>query len=202
MKVPIRQRCIAQAPECRREAEAGSARSPQGEVRRVFGAPSRTGVIRWFRVWRTKWLDEAEAAVRYLEKDLFHCLHYFRFPKELWTTIRTTNILEWAFWARPTSDAPDGRVHQRRVGQTDHVRCDTSFKCQLGGASRSTNSAERLTLRARIFFPSKCHSAASGQVGQYIPSIPELGMHPKYFGFAKTNWPRIVYIGHADRLLG
>lgn len=32
-----------------------------------------------------------------LEKDLFHCLHYFSFPKGLWKTIRTTNILERAF---------------------------------------------------------------------------------------------------------
>ena len=32
-----------------------------------------------------------------LEKDLFHCLHYYRFPEELWRTIRTTNILERAF---------------------------------------------------------------------------------------------------------
>ncbi len=45
----------------------------------------------------SKWLDEAEAAVRCLEKDLFHCFHYFSFPRELWKTIRTTNILERAF---------------------------------------------------------------------------------------------------------
>ena len=66
-----------------------------GEAKLIFGAPSRTEAIRRFRVWRTKWL--AEAAVRCLEKDLFHCFHYFSFPKELWRTIRTTNILERAF---------------------------------------------------------------------------------------------------------
>ncbi len=68
-----------------------------GEAKLIFGAPSRTEAIRRFKVWRATWLDEAEAAVRCLEKDLFHCFHYFRFPQDLWKTIRTTNILERAF---------------------------------------------------------------------------------------------------------
>lgn len=68
-----------------------------GEAKLIFGAASRTEAIRRFKAWRAKWLDEAEAAVRCLERDLFHCLHYFSFPRELWKTIRTTNILERAF---------------------------------------------------------------------------------------------------------
>jgi transposase-like protein len=68
-----------------------------GEAKLIFGAPSRTEAIRRFRAWRSKWLDEAEAAGRCLEKDLFHCFHYFSFPQGLWRTIRTTNILERAF---------------------------------------------------------------------------------------------------------
>jgi transposase-like protein len=32
-----------------------------------------------------------------MKKDLFNCLHYFDFDKELWKSIRTTNILERAF---------------------------------------------------------------------------------------------------------
>lgn len=71
--------------------------SCMGEAKRIFGAPSRTEAIRRFRAWRATWLDEAEAAVRCLEKDLFHCFHYFSFPQELWRTIRTTNVLERAF---------------------------------------------------------------------------------------------------------
>jgi len=38
-----------------------------------------------------------ERAVRCLERDLHHCLHYYRFPKEVWKQVRTTNILERAF---------------------------------------------------------------------------------------------------------
>lgn len=67
------------------------------EAKAIFGAPSRTEAIRRFRVWRGKWGVEAERAVRCLEKDLFHCFHYFAFPRPLWTKIRTTNILERAF---------------------------------------------------------------------------------------------------------
>ena len=54
-------------------------------------------VLRRFRDWEGKWLIEEEQAVRCLKKDLFGCLHYFDFDKELWKSIRTTNILERAF---------------------------------------------------------------------------------------------------------
>jgi len=32
-----------------------------------------------------------------MKKDLFSCLHYYEFDKELWTPIRTANMLERAF---------------------------------------------------------------------------------------------------------
>jgi transposase-like protein len=68
-----------------------------GEARLIFGATSRKEAIARFREWRQKWIVLEERAVRCLEKDLFHCLHYFSFPKELWKRIRTTNILERTF---------------------------------------------------------------------------------------------------------
>ena len=68
-----------------------------GEPKLIFGAPSRLEAIRRFKAWRTQWLEEAEAAVRYLEKDRFHCFHSFSFPEELWRILRTTNMLERAF---------------------------------------------------------------------------------------------------------
>lgn len=71
--------------------------SCMGEAKAIFAAPSRTEAVRRFRAWRAKWVVEEERAVRCLEKDLFHCFHYFAFPRELWTKIRTTNILERAF---------------------------------------------------------------------------------------------------------
>jgi transposase-like protein len=32
-----------------------------------------------------------------MEKDLYYCLHYYSFPKELWKKVRTTNPLDRNF---------------------------------------------------------------------------------------------------------
>jgi putative transposase len=65
-----------------------------GEARLIFGAQNRKEAIARFKTWREKWIVLEEQAVKCLEKDLFHCLHYFSFPKNLGKRIRTTNILE------------------------------------------------------------------------------------------------------------
>ena len=67
------------------------------EAKGIFAAPSRREAIKRFKTWKEKWQVEAERAVRCMEKDLYHCLHYYAFPKELWKKIRTTNILERDF---------------------------------------------------------------------------------------------------------
>lgn len=67
------------------------------EAKGIFNAPSRREAIKRFKTWRRNWQVEGERAVRCMEKDLYHCLHYYSFPKELWKKIRTTNILERDF---------------------------------------------------------------------------------------------------------
>lgn len=67
------------------------------EAKDVFNAPSRREAIKRFKVWKGKWQIEEERAVRCMEKDLYHCLHYYSFPRELWKKIRTTNMLERDF---------------------------------------------------------------------------------------------------------
>lgn len=67
------------------------------EAKGIFNAPSRREAIKRFRSWKEKWEVEAERAVRCLEKDFHHCLHYYSFPKEWWKKIRTTNLLEREF---------------------------------------------------------------------------------------------------------
>jgi putative transposase len=67
------------------------------EAKEIFNAPSRREAINRFKTWKEKWQVEAERAVRCMEKDLHHCLHYYAFPRELWKKIRTTNILERDF---------------------------------------------------------------------------------------------------------
>ena len=67
------------------------------EAKDIFNAPSRREAIRRFNAWKEKWQVEEERAVRCLEKDFYHCLHYYSFPKELWKKVRTTNMLEREF---------------------------------------------------------------------------------------------------------
>jgi transposase-like protein len=67
------------------------------EAKPIFAADSRQEAIKRFRHWEAIWIVEEEWAVKCMKKDLFNCLHYFKFEKELWTSIRTTNILERAF---------------------------------------------------------------------------------------------------------
>jgi len=67
------------------------------EAKLIFASETRKEALRRFRDWESKWRIEEERAVRCLKKDLFGCLHYFDFDKELWKSIRTTNILERAF---------------------------------------------------------------------------------------------------------
>ena len=67
------------------------------EAKDVFNARSRREAIKRFKVWKDKWQAEEERAVKCMEKDLYHCLHYYSFPRELWKKIRTTNMLERDF---------------------------------------------------------------------------------------------------------
>jgi transposase-like protein len=67
------------------------------EAKLIFAAESRKEAIKRFRAWEAKWSVEEERAVRCMKKDLFNCLHYYEVDKELWKSIRTTNILERAF---------------------------------------------------------------------------------------------------------
>jgi putative transposase len=60
----------------------------------IFAAESRKEALRRFKTWETNWFIEEERAVRCMRKDLFSCLHYYDFDRELWNSIRTTNILE------------------------------------------------------------------------------------------------------------
>lgn len=67
------------------------------EAKLIFAADTRKESIKRFRDWEAKWIVEEERAVKCMKKDLFNCLHYYKFDKELWKSIRTTNILERAF---------------------------------------------------------------------------------------------------------
>ena len=67
------------------------------EAKLIFASDNRKEAVKRFRTWESKWIVEEERAVKCMKKDLYNCLHYFDFDKELWKSIRTTNILERAF---------------------------------------------------------------------------------------------------------
>ena len=67
------------------------------EAKLIFAAENRTAAIRRFKTWEARWIVEEERAVTCMKRDLFNCLHFYNFDKELWKSIRTTNILERAF---------------------------------------------------------------------------------------------------------
>ena len=103
------------------------------EAKNIFAAPSRKEAVARFKAWQEKWQVEEERAVRCMEKDLYHCLHYYAFPKEMWKRIRTTNGLERAFRevrrrTRPMGVFPNGQSAERIFyGVTQGMHPDTSL---------------------------------------------------------------------------
>jgi transposase-like protein len=90
-----RQRCIAH--RMRNVAvKIRKMNRPNGleEARLIFGAENRKEAIKRFKAWEAKWIVEEERAVRCMKKELYSCLQFYDFDKELWKSIRTTNILE------------------------------------------------------------------------------------------------------------
>ena len=79
-----------------------------------------------------------------MEKDLYYCLHYYSFPRELWKKIWTTNILERDFRevrrrTRPMGSFPHEESAQRIFyGATNGIR-------QNGHYPLASISAEMLT---------------------------------------------------------
>lgn len=92
------QRCIAhKLRNIASKLKAGYKAACMAGARMIFAAENRTEAIRRFKEWKTQWDVYAESAVRCLEKDLYECLTYMDFEKEVWKKIRTTNAIERSF---------------------------------------------------------------------------------------------------------
>jgi len=65
------------------------------DVKAILYAESRREALRRFKEAKRKWIVE-ERVIRCLEKDLVSCLAYHDFQWEMWSKIRSTNILERA----------------------------------------------------------------------------------------------------------
>ena len=78
-------------------------------------------------------------------KDLFHCLHYYSFPRELWKKIRTTNMLERDFREVRRRTRPMGFFPHEESAQRIFYRV-TNGTYQNGHHLAPSKSAEILTL--------------------------------------------------------
>ncbi len=67
------------------------------EVRQIFSAPDLDTAVARFRAWRANWMKLGHRTVGSLELDLASCLMFHRFPKDLWSKIRTVNLVERVF---------------------------------------------------------------------------------------------------------
>ncbi len=67
------------------------------EVRQIFSAPDLDTAVARFRAWRANWMKLGHRIVGGLELDLASCLMFHRFPRNLWSKIRTVNLVERVF---------------------------------------------------------------------------------------------------------
>jgi putative transposase len=67
------------------------------EAQAIYLAESRRGAQAAFRVFQSHWRDTYPAMVKRLEKDLPELLAFFSFPRHLWRSLRTTNVIERCF---------------------------------------------------------------------------------------------------------
>jgi len=63
-------------------------------LRSIFYASSRQKAEGFYRSFQKKWDKEIPSAVKSLSQSIDSCLTFFKFPKEEWISLRTTNIIE------------------------------------------------------------------------------------------------------------
>ncbi len=63
-------------------------------LRSIFYASSREKAEGFYRSFQKKWDKEIPSAVKSLRQSIDSCLTFFKFPKEEWISLRTTNIIE------------------------------------------------------------------------------------------------------------
>jgi len=67
------------------------------EARKLYSAQNRREAIQAYFRWTRKWRPRAPKAVSCIEKDLEELLAFYACPQELYTKLRTTNVIERAF---------------------------------------------------------------------------------------------------------
>ncbi len=69
----------------------------RADAQAIYRAESRREAERAFRRFRARWQNAYPTMVKQLERDLPELLTFFDFPRPLWRTLRTTNVIERCF---------------------------------------------------------------------------------------------------------
>jgi putative transposase len=69
----------------------------KGDAQAIYRAESRRQAEQAFGAFRGRWRDVYAGMVKRLERDLPELLSFFRFPRQLWRKLRTTNVIERCF---------------------------------------------------------------------------------------------------------
>jgi len=69
----------------------------KAEAQAIYRAENRKAAQAAFRVFQAHWKNPYAAMVRRLERDLPDLLSFFSFPRQLWRSLRTTNVIERCF---------------------------------------------------------------------------------------------------------
>jgi putative transposase len=67
------------------------------QAQAIYRADSRKAAQAAFRIFQAHWKGTYAAMVKRLERDLPELLSFFSFPRHLWRSLRTTNIIERCF---------------------------------------------------------------------------------------------------------
>lgn len=64
------------------------------DIRSVFYASTKDKAMDFFEAFKKKWTKDLPSAAKCFENSIDPCLTFFQFPKEEWSALRTTNIIE------------------------------------------------------------------------------------------------------------
>ena len=67
------------------------------QAQAIYRAGRRKAAQAAFRVFRAHWKDPYAAMVKRLERDVLELLSFFSFPRHVWRSLRTTNVVMRCF---------------------------------------------------------------------------------------------------------
>jgi len=67
------------------------------DLKTIFSSQSKEEALEKSKTVVKKWFVTQEKAMQSLRFNLEYCFTYFEFPRHLWSTLRTTNVIEREF---------------------------------------------------------------------------------------------------------